>query len=74
MMHLLDIDTASLPVIWDADFLYGLKTESGEDTYVLCEINASAVFPFPEQATAKIAQAAATGMLSVKKSRVPRRG
>jgi hypothetical protein len=34
---LLDIDLASLPVIWDADFLYGPKTESGEDTYVLCE-------------------------------------
>ncbi len=58
MMRLLDLDHASLPVIWDADFLYGPKTTFGEDTYVLCEINVSAVFPFPEQAVAKIAQAA----------------
>jgi hypothetical protein len=64
MMHLLDINRASLPVLWDADFLYGPKTESGEDTYVLCEINVSAVFPFPEQAIAKIAQASAKGLLS----------
>jgi hypothetical protein len=59
MMRLLEIDRASLPVIWDADFLYGPKTETGEDTHVLCEINVSAVFPFPEQATEKIAQACA---------------
>lgn len=71
MMRLLDIDRSSLPVIWDADFLHGPKTESGEDTYVLCEINVSAVLPFPEQATAKIAQAAATSMLSAGKSRIP---
>jgi hypothetical protein len=45
MMHLLDLDRVSLPVIWDADFLYGPKTELGEDTYVLCEINVSAAFP-----------------------------
>ena len=32
------------------------KTKTGEDTHVLCEINVSAVFPFPGQATAKIAQ------------------
>jgi hypothetical protein len=71
MMRLLDIDRASLPVIWDADFLYGPKTESGEDTYVLCEINVSAVFPFPDQATEKIAQAAANYTKSAKK-RQPR--
>jgi len=64
MMRVLNIDRASLPVIWDADFLYGPKTESGEDSYVLCEINVSAVFPFPEQATAKIAQATVKGLLS----------
>jgi len=32
-----------LPIIWDADFLYGPKTPSGDDSYVLCEINVSAV-------------------------------
>lgn len=58
MQRLLDIDTLSLPVIWDADFLYGPKTESGDDTYILCEINVSSVFPFPDEAVGKIAEAA----------------
>jgi hypothetical protein len=58
MMQLLDIDAESLPIIWDADFLYGPRTASGEDTYVLCEINVSSVFPFPEQAPSEIARRA----------------
>ena len=53
---LLGIDAASLPIIWDADFLYGPRTASGEDTYVLCEINVSSVFAIPEQAPAAIAR------------------
>jgi hypothetical protein len=73
MMHLLDINRVSLPILWDADFLYGPKPGSGEDTYVLCEINVSAVFPFPEQAIGKIAQAAASYMLSAKNFRIPTR-
>ena len=52
------IDTRSLPVMWDCDFLLGPKTESGADSYVLCEINASSVSPFPESATVPIARAA----------------
>jgi hypothetical protein len=56
MMQMLDIDAESLPIIWDADFLYGPRTSSGEDTYVLCEINVSSVFPFPEQAPSAIAR------------------
>ena len=58
MMDVLDIDVASLPIIWDADFLYGPRTASGEDTYVLCEINVSSVFPIPEQAPSAIARIA----------------
>lgn len=58
MMRLLDIDAASLPIIWDADFLYGPRTASGEDTYFLCEINVSSVFAIPDQAAAAIAQLA----------------
>ena len=58
MMALLGIDAASLPVIWDADFLYGPRTASGDDTYVLCEINVSSVFAIPEQAPAAIARLA----------------
>ena len=48
----------ALPIIWDADFLYGPRKAAGEDTYVLCEINVSSVFPIPEQAPAAIAQLA----------------
>jgi hypothetical protein len=58
MMQLLDIDPASLPIIWDADFLYGPRDVRGQDTYVLCEINVSSVFPFPEQAPSEIARLA----------------
>jgi hypothetical protein len=56
MIAALDIDAASLPIIWDADFLYGPRAASGEDTYVLCEINVSSVFAIPEQAPAEIAR------------------
>jgi len=49
MMAILDIENESLPVLWDADFLYGPKTPSGEDSFVLGEINVSSVFPFPEE-------------------------
>ena len=45
---LLGIDTASLPVLWDCDFLLGPRKDNGEDTYVLCEINVSSVAPYPE--------------------------
>jgi hypothetical protein len=50
MRQVLALDTESLPVIWDADFLYGPKTAAGEVTYVLCEINVSSVYPFPDDA------------------------
>jgi hypothetical protein len=58
MMQLLNIDAGSLPIIWDADFLYGPRDATGHDTYVLCEINVSSVFPFPEQAASEIARLA----------------
>jgi hypothetical protein len=59
MQQLLGIETHTLPVIWDADFLYGPKTTSGDDTFVLCEINASSTFAFPEHAMPAVARAAA---------------
>jgi hypothetical protein len=52
----LDIDSGALPVIWDADFLLGPKTPDGEDSYVLCEINVSSVFPIPDEAPAALAR------------------
>ena len=56
MMATLGIDAASLPIIWDADFLFGPRTAAGEDSYVLCEINVSSVFAIPDQAPAAIAR------------------
>ncbi len=53
-----DIANESLPVLWDCDFLLGPRTASGADTYVLCEINASSVSPFPESAIVPVAHAA----------------
>jgi hypothetical protein len=55
MMQLLGIGNSSLPIIWDADFLYGPRTAAGEDTYILCEINVSCVFPIPDDTPAAIA-------------------
>ena len=46
MKDLLALESQELPVIWDADFLYGPRDPAGADTYVLCEINISAVWPF----------------------------
>ena len=59
MMQVLGIAARELPIIWDADFLYGPRTATGEDTYVLCEINVSCVFAIPDQAPAAIARLAA---------------
>jgi hypothetical protein len=56
MMRILGLDRTTLPIIWDADFLYGPRTISGDDTYVLCEINVSSVFAVPDDAPAAIAR------------------
>jgi len=58
LQQLLHLDAPHLPVIWDVDFLYGPKTPAGDDTYVLCEINASSTFAFPEFAMPTVARAA----------------
>ena len=58
LQEILGLETDVLPAIWDADFLYGPKTATGDDTYVLCEINASSTFAFPEHAMPAVAQAA----------------
>jgi hypothetical protein len=56
LSRLLDIAPDSLPVIWDADLLFGPKTPKGDDTYVLCEINVSSVFPIPDEAPDELAK------------------
>lgn len=52
MQEILGIETHALPVIWDADFLRGVG-----DEYVLCEINVSSTFAFPEFAMPGVARA-----------------
>lgn len=68
MKQVLGLSTLALPAIWDADFLYGPKNSAGEDTYVLCEINVSAVWPFPGQAVERLARAAVACVASVSAS------
>ena len=54
MQRLCGVETRDLPAIWDADFLLGPKTPSGDDAYVLCEINVSGVFPIPDASVATL--------------------
>jgi hypothetical protein len=48
MQRLLQLDVQAPPVIWDADFLDGPKTNESDDRYGVCEINASSTFAFPD--------------------------
>jgi hypothetical protein len=52
---IIGIEKAQLPILWDADFLFGEKSADGADTYVLCEINVSSVYPFPDDALGPLA-------------------
>jgi hypothetical protein len=51
------VDDHELPVLWDADFLYGPPTETAERSFLLCEINVSSVIPFPDDAPRAVAGA-----------------
>jgi hypothetical protein len=72
LQQVLCIDAQTLPVIWDADFLYGPKTASGEDTYVLCEINVSSVYPFPDEALEPLAQETARRLRALRQTHTDR--
>lgn len=54
LVSALGLTVDDLPVIWDADFLLGPREAEGRDTYVLCEINASSVYPMPVEAPAAL--------------------
>jgi hypothetical protein len=64
LLEILGIEREALPIIWDADFLYGPRTPGDADTYVLCEINVSSVFPVPDQAPEAIARLVAARLQS----------
>ncbi|MGH2460127.1 MAG: Cj0069 family protein [Chloroflexota bacterium] len=59
MQQALGIADSDLPVLWDADFLYGPTDAAGDDTYVLCEINVSCVSPFPDEVLTPLVNAVA---------------
>jgi hypothetical protein len=71
MTSILGISPEDLPAIWDADFLFGPKTPAADDTYVLCEINVSAVWPFPPTAAPAIATAALARTRAARALRLP---
>jgi hypothetical protein len=71
MQAILGLETGSLPVLWDADFLFGPKTPRGHDSYVLCEINASSVTPFPPEAVPLLARVTAQAVAAAAARRLP---
>jgi hypothetical protein len=50
MMALLGLTSQELPLLWDADFLFGPQSSDGNDSFLLCEINVSCVSPYPDGA------------------------
>jgi len=58
------LDRVDLPLLWDADFLYGSRTDSGADTHLLCETNVSSVLPYPDAAPAALAAAVRDGLMA----------
>ena len=69
VQQLLKIETESLPILWDCDFLLGPKGDKGEDSYVLCEINVSCVVPYPESVVPFVVDAAMVRMQETRRSR-----
>lgn len=69
--RLLEIEKDDLPIIWDCDFLLGPK-RAGKDSYVLCEINASSVAPYPPFAVSPIVAATLARVRAAQRRRAAR--
>lgn len=69
MQEILSIERESLPVIWDADFLLGPRTPDGEDTYLLCEVNVSGVFPIPDESVPSLVAVAIERVQAAREAR-----
>jgi hypothetical protein len=69
VQRLLEIETESLPILWDCDFLLGPQDKNGEDTYVLCEINVSSVAPYPESAVPYVVDASVARVQTARQRR-----
>lgn len=46
-----------LPLLWDADFMFGEARADDPQPFVLCEVNVSSVSPFPPSAIAPLVEA-----------------
>jgi hypothetical protein len=64
LQRLVGVDDRELPLLWDADFLYGPRTAAGADSHILCEINVSSVSPFPDAAPRVLANAVHDRMMT----------
>ncbi len=73
MMRDLGLGADQMPIVWDADFLYGPRDATGADTYVLCEINVSSVFAIPDEAPAAIARLARERLIARRNEARPAR-
>lgn len=74
MLRILDLDRTRLPAIWDADFLHKSPPEEkgatdGDESFVLCEVNVSSVYPMPDEAADPLADVAIAGSLSARAAR-----
>lgn len=66
LLRTLDLTPGQLPAVWDVDLLYGPRTTSGNDSFVLCEINISSVFPLPDEAIDPLVEVAIKQSLAAK--------
>ena len=71
LLGVLGLTAQDLPAIWDADFLLGPKDADGQDSYVLCEVNVSSVYPYPEEAPAEIARTLRERLMGHRDRRTP---
>jgi hypothetical protein len=65
MQRLFGVPTGRLPALWDCDLILGPPDDSGRDTYVLCEINASCITPYPPEAATALARHAIASLTTV---------
>jgi hypothetical protein len=65
MQRLFGVPTGRLPALWDCDFILGPPDDSVRDTYVLCEINASCITPYPPEAATALAGHAIASLTTV---------
>lgn len=64
MQQVLGLTRDDLPFLWDADFFPAPASDGAEKRFVLCEINVSSVFPYPDSAMLPLAHALREALLN----------